>query len=132
MERKTGDLKMTLIFNPKNKGLAKVFRDYQEMALKLVWEKGEQGVISKEAWEHVNKKLGDRTISRASIINFLNSMVEEGVLDYKEETGKGGYHRVYMPKLDEREFKKFLAKTVISSLLRDFPAETKEALKIVS
>jgi hypothetical protein len=72
---------------------------------------------------------GEKTISRASIINFLNAMVDEGVLDYKEKSGKGGYHRVYLPKLDEGGFKKAVAKSVISSLMRDFPKETNEVLK---
>ena len=58
-------------------------------------------------------------------------MVDEGVLNYLERTGKGGYHRVYSPKLDEVEFKKYVAKTVISSLMKDFPEETKEAYKLV-
>ena len=55
-------------------------------------------------------------------------MVDEGILDYDERTGKGGYYRVYRPKLVETEFRRFLAETVISSLMRDFPEETKEAL----
>ena len=59
-------------------------------------------------------------------------MVDEGILDYHERTGKGGYHRVYKPKLNESEFKQFLAKTVIESLIKDFPVETKEAIKIVA
>ena len=123
---------MTLIFYPERGGLSKVFRDYQEEALRLIWEKADEGVISREAWSHVNGKLVGKTISRASIINFLNAMVEEGVLDYVEKTGKGGYHRVYKPKLNETEFKKFLAETIISSLMKDFPNETKEAFKLVA
>jgi len=122
---------MTLIFNPNSDGLAKVFRDYQEEALRLVWEKGDEGVISRVVWSHVNERLIGKTISRASIINFLNAMVDEGVLNYLERTGKGGYHRVYSPKLDEVEFKKYVATTVISSLMKDFPEETKEAYKLV-
>ena len=129
--RHIGDLDMTLIFNPNSDGLAKVFRDYQEEALRLVWEKGDEGVISRVVWSHVNERLVGKTISRASIINFLNAMVDEGVLNYQERTGKGGYHRVYSPKLDEVEFKKYIATTVISSLMKDFPEETKEAYKLV-
>jgi len=127
-----GDWKMTLIFNPASDGLSKVFRDYQEEALRFVWERNKEGAISREVWSTVNEKLVPKTISRASIINFLNAMVDEGVLDYDERTGKGGYHRVYRPKLNEAEFKKYVAQTVISSLLKDFPAETKEALKVLS
>ena len=120
---------MTLIFNPDSDGLSKVFRDYQEEALRLVWNIGSEGVISREVWNQVNQNLDGKTISRASIINFLNSLVDEGVLDFDERTGKGGYHRVYRPRLNENEFKKYLAETVISSLMKDFPAETKEVVK---
>ena len=120
---------MTLLFNPDSDGLGKVFRDYQEEALRLVWNRGSEGVISREVWSQVNQNLNGKTISRASIINFLNSLVDEGVLDFDERTGKGGYHRVYRPKLDENEFKKFLAEMVISSLMKDFPKETKEVVK---
>ncbi len=35
--------------------------------------------------------------SRASVILFLNDMVDEGILEYEEKTGKGRYHRVYYP-----------------------------------
>ena len=121
---------MTLIFNPEGDGLAKVLKDYQIEALRIVWAKEEEGVISREVWQHVNEALtGVRTISRASIINFLNDMVDEGVLDYRRESGKGGYHRVYIPKMDERSFKKYIIETVVKSLLKDFPEETKEKLK---
>jgi hypothetical protein len=123
---------MTLKFDPSSGGLSKVLKDYQEEAIRYVWDKGEDGVISREAWQHVNKRFnGDKTISRASIINFLNDMVDEGVLDYDEQTGKGGYHRVYKPKLDESAFKKYLAITVLESLMKDFPHETREAIKAI-
>ena len=119
---------MDLVFDPKAEGLSKVLRDYQEEALKFVWENS-NGVISREVWFHVNEAFeGKKTISRASIINFLNAMVDEGFLDYVERSGKGGYHRVYTPKLDESGFKKAIAESVISSLMRDFSEETKEVL----
>ena len=121
---------MALTFNPEGTGLAKVLKDYQIEALKLVWENGEEGINSREVWQQTNIVLkGRRTISRASIINFLNAMVDEGVHNYKEETCRGGYRRIYSPKLDEQGFKKHIAKTVILSLMKDFPEETNETLK---
>jgi len=119
---------LTLIFNSEKDGLYKVFRDYQVEALRFVWKRGDAGSISREVWSSVNEELGNKKISRASIINFLNAMVDEAVLDYEEETGKGGYHRVYRPTLNEEEFKRYLAEMMISSLLKDFPAQTREAL----
>ena len=124
---------MTLTFDPSGEGLAKVLKDYQIEALRFVWDKGESGAISRDVWEHANEALKDiKTVSRASIINFLNAMVDEGVLNYVEETCRGGSRRVYSPKLDESGFKRHVAKTVISSLIRDFPEETNEALKELS
>ena len=120
---------MTLTFDPAGTGLAKVLRDYQIEAMRFVWKEGERGVNSREVWQHANK-MGK--ISRASIINFLNAMVDEGVLNYEVETCKGGSRRIYAPGLDEAGFKKHVAEMVISSLIRDFPEETNKALKELS
>jgi len=122
---------MTLIFNPDKDGLSKVFKDWQEETVRIVWEVGEQGAISREVHAKANERLVGKTISRASIINFLNAMVDEGVLDYTERTGKGGYHRIYRPKLDESSFKRYMAHVVIFSLMKDYPQETKAVVKLV-
>jgi hypothetical protein len=123
--------KVTLKFDPESRGLSKVFKDYQQEALKAVWQ-NEEGANSRKVWQHVNGNLdGGGSISRASIINFLNDMVDEGVLDYHEESGKGGYHRVYKPKMNESELKRYIAETVLASLMRDFPNETNEAIKAI-
>ena len=118
---------MTLKFDPEKKGLAKILRNYQIEALKSLWKNSEKGLTSREVYEYVNGKI-DGSISRASIINFLKAMADERVLNYKERTGKGGHHRVYTPRLNESEFKKYVAQTMINSLLKDFPEETKAVI----
>lgn len=106
-----------------------VLKDYQEVALKYIWRIDGRGASSRDVWTQVNKDLtGIRTISRASIINFLNSMVDEGVLNYNEITGKGGHRRIYSAKYNEAEFKQYVAKVVLKNLLRDFPDETRKVL----
>lgn len=123
---------MPFKYDPTQDGLEKVLRPYKIEALRLVWDEGEKGVVSRQAWIHVNKVLGERgegSASRASVINSLNSMVDDGVLRYEERTGKGGYHRVYFPKLNEREFKKYIVTLFNKSFLKDFPEETREAIK---
>ena len=110
--------------------LRKTLKEYEEAGLRYVWSLGEKGVGSGKTWVAVNEKLDpEKRVSRASVIFFLNRMVDQGVLDYRSATGKGGHHRVYFPILDEREYKKFLLKTVVESMMRDFPSETREALK---
>jgi predicted transcriptional regulator len=58
-------------------------------------------------------------------------MKEMGVLKGEERTGKGGYHWVYSPAMDEQQYKQYLAKTIIESLMRDFPEETRKAVAFI-
>ena len=123
---------MPLVIDPSKDGFEKVLRDYQIEALNMVWSADSTGATSREVYQYVNKALtGKKTVSRASIINFLNSMCDEGVLNYEEETCKGGMRRKYTPGLDEDEFKKYIAKSVMESLMKDFPEQTMDALKDV-
>ena len=117
-------------FDPSKQGLRKTLKKYEEVGLKYVWSQGEKGAGSGKTWKAVSEALGpDKSISRASVIFFLNRMADQGVLDFRTATGKGGHHRVYYPIMDERGYKKHLLKTVVESLMRDFPEETKEAMK---
>jgi len=96
-------------------GLGLVLKDYQEAAMHILWKTGEGS--SRDVWEAVNKNLlGIRTISRASIINFLNAMVDEGFLSYTETTGKGGHRRIYTVAVTEEEFWKRIAKETQAKL----------------
>lgn len=123
---------MTLTIDTSNEGLAMVLKDYQEVALQYLWRLDGEGASSRDVWMQVNEDLkGQRTISRASIINFLNSMVDEGVLNYTETTGKGGHRRIYSAKYNEAEYKEYIARVVVRNLLRDFPEETRKALQQV-
>ena len=123
---------MPITVDTSGEGLAMVLKDYQEVALRYLWRLDGEGASSRDVWVQVNEDLmGKRTISRASIINFLNSMVDEGVLNYTEITGKGGHRRIYSAKYDEAGFKQYIAKVVLGNLLRDFPEETRTALQKV-
>ena len=128
--RKKGERKLNFILDPRASGLSKVLKDYQCEALRFIWKNEGKGLTSRMVHSHVNERLdGGKSISRASIINFLNAMVDEGVFDFVEEAGKGGYHRVYSAKLDEAGFKRSLAESFVSSLMKDFPEETIGVLK---
>jgi len=121
---------MSMKINPGKEGLGKTLREYQELALRCVWETGEEGAITKQVYDYVNEKLSPgKTISRASVIFFLKDLADEGVLRFEEITGKGGHRRIYYPAMDERGFKVYLAKTVFESLMKDFPEEAIQAFK---
>jgi len=121
---------MPIVIDPSKDGLEKVLRDYQIEALSHVWKHNGDGLTSREVYEAVNESLdGGRSVSRASIINFLNAMCDEEVLDFEEETCKGGMRRRYRKGMDEAAFKKYVASTVLKSLMKDFPEQTLEAIK---
>ena len=117
-------------FNPAETGLRKTLKEYEEIALRYIWSVGEEGAGSGKSWIHVNEQLKDgKSISRASIIFYLNRMVDEGVLGWRDATGKGGHHRIYITKLDESGYKKYVVKTLLDSVARDYSKETKEVLQ---
>jgi len=109
---------MKLQIDLSQSGLAMVFRSYQREVMKMIWSapKGSEGYSSRDVWKYINKQWvpdpeqGDEdfsrrdSISRASIINFLNDMVDENFLNFYEATGKGGHRRIYSAKLDEKQF----------------------------
>ena len=109
-----------IVYDTSKTGLEAVLRVWQLKALQVLWSSPE-GAKSFTVWEKVNKMLEGETISRASVINFLEAMREAGVLSGVEETGKGGYHWVYSAATDEVGFKQFIAKTLLEKLMREFP-----------
>ena len=85
-------------FDTDKEGLHTLFRPYQALLLEHLWELNREkrvGVNSRQAHRYLLDKPEKK--SRASVINFLNDMVDEGILEYEEKTGKGGYHRVTTP-----------------------------------
>ena len=117
-------------FDPTQSELRKVLREYEELALRHIWSAGEEGAASGSTWETVNIQLGPgNSISRASVIFALNRFVDQGVLGWRDATGKGGHHKVYYPLMDEKGYKKYVLKTIIESMMRDFPEETREVLE---
>jgi predicted transcriptional regulator len=117
-------------FDPSKTGLRKTLREYEELALRYIWETGNEGAGSGLTWRAVNERLEEgKTISRASVIFFLNRMLDQGVLSWRDATGKGGHHKIYITKLDERGYKKYIVRTLLESVDKDFPEETDEVLK---
>lgn len=108
-------------------GLQAVLKDYQEIAMRILWETS-SGLGSRQVWEETNRRLKTETISRASIINFLEAMREDGVLGGDDVTGKGGHRWIYKANMNEAEFKVYLAETLIRCLKENFPDETRKAL----
>jgi len=104
-------------FDISKEGLLTLFKPYQAALLEHIWKLNNPsttGITSGQAHKFLQDHPDNK--SRASVIFFLNDMVEEGVLTYEEESGKGGYHRVYYPKMDRKQFNEHMTKTITDKL----------------
>jgi hypothetical protein len=117
-----------LIFDTSQMGFNAVLRPWQLTVMQIVWSIP-NGANSLTVHQKANQALQGETISRASVINFLEDLRERGIFSGEERTGKGGHHWAYYPKLDEAGFKKFIVETMITSLMENFPTETREAIR---
>jgi predicted transcriptional regulator len=118
------------LFDPSQPGLRKVLREHEELALRYFWDEKVKDVSSRDVWIYVNEMLGEgKSISKTTIVNFLSGIAEEGVLSSKNVSGRGGYRDLYSQKMNEKDYQKHIIKTILESLMRDFPEETNEVLK---
>ena len=119
-----------LVFYPSLPGLRKVLREHEELALRYFWEERNEPTGTRIVWEYVEGRLPKgSSVSRATIVNFLKWMAEDGVLGYEVTTGKGGHYNLYYANLDEKDFMKHVIRVLFESLMRDFPEVTDEVLK---
>jgi len=112
-----------MIFDTSQEGLLTLFKPYQALLLEHIWDLNSDdrvGINSGEAYRFLQGCPERR--SRASVIVFLNDMVEEGVLEYEDVSGKGGYHRVYYPKMNREQFAKYVVKTITEKMAEIFPS----------
>ncbi len=111
------------------KGLEAIFKEWH---VPLIGElfKGESGSgkLYKFTEEHdirTGGKGSSSSVSRASIIFFLNDLVDEEILTYEYRTGKGGHHRVYKMLFTREELAHKLIGQFVNKLLEVFPEESK-------
>ena len=103
-------------FDPSKDGLEAVLSPWQVAVMRYLWEVGETD--SRSAYEHLRGT--EFAMSRASLINFLKKMADEGFLSYSEKTGKGGFKGIWRPHpkaLDEGAFRQMVAERVRVKLL---------------
>jgi len=118
---------MPLVMKTSQEDLAMFFKDWQIRILHRLWNISPDGANSRSVWANVNKCL-QGSISRTSVIIYLNHMVDEALLTYTETISIGGRQRVYYMKYGETELKQHMAKLIISKLLNEYPEATRKAL----
>lgn len=103
------NLKLNLSFD----GLDMLFKEYERILLRQMWQEGVEPTGSGSLWKTtlIALALKGKTISRASIIFAANRFVDAGIWDYNVAKGKGGYNRKYFAKMTEKEMWRALKNT---------------------
>jgi len=110
-------------FDTSEKGLLTLFKPYQAALMEYIWEINNPertGITSGQANEYL--KDHPESKSRAALIFFLNEMVEKGILEYEAKSGKGGYHKVYYPKMNREQFAHHVVEMITRKLVEIFPS----------
>ena len=96
------------------KGSRIIFRDYQKAIVTVLAEDRKKSWGSGAMWNEIKRR--GITISRASVIFFLNFLVRDGLAEFEDATGKGGHHKLYRIPVSSDEMKKHIAIKVIKGL----------------
>lgn len=111
---------MEMKINLSLEGLDMLYRLYEKIMVRYMWQEGVEPTGSGKIWQIVNEKLQEKdpedSISRASVIFAANRNVDAGIWDWKDFTGKGGHHRRYFAKMSEAELWMAIKETVDSKL----------------
>ena len=117
----------------KKTGWPAIFKPYEKAVLDIVFLRDASGLDTKtiNAYETASAQIFPDTISRASIIFFLNRMVDAGILQATKGTGKGGHHKVYSPVRTYDETKAFIVREFVRTISTAIP-ETYDLIKKLS
>ena len=108
-------------------GLDMLFKPYERVLIRKMWEKDIEPTGSGALYTHVNTVLPAKptdsgtkeAISRASVIFAANRFVDAGIWNYKTATGKGGHHRRYFAIMTEEELWVALRKAAVKRFGQD-------------
>lgn len=109
--------------NTKRELFGAFFKDHEEMAVEILLNAREP-MKTVEVWEKINET--GIKISKASVINFLKTLADEGLANYDTRPGKGGYHRRYkLVTRDKAELEMIIVDRFIFKLWEVFPDNPK-------
>ena len=113
------------------KGFRKICEPYKEAIFNVLIE-ADKPLGSGVVWKAVNEDKGVK-ISRASVIFFLNFLVDDGLCTFDDATGKGGHHKLYRLAPDDWDGVKYhLTVRMIEALGKALEMDMTAALQMVA
>lgn len=77
---------------------------YSKLALEHIRASKYKGTTAEELWAYLNDSIPpDKPVSRASVINFLNTMNGNNLIHFTERPSHSNHQRVYYPKASRED-----------------------------
>lgn len=104
--------------------------DTSKEAMRAIMKSYQQGIISMihEAKDGIGTSTLHEAlaaegyiISRASVINYCKKLAANDVISFEERTGKGGYARIYFPRLSWDSILELIHIKVLGKMTTAFP-----------
>ncbi len=84
--------------SPSMSGAQRKLSKYTKLALEHIRASKYKGTTAEELWKYLNESLPpDSPVSKASVINFLNTMKGNGLIHFMEKASNDSHQRVYYP-----------------------------------
>jgi len=114
----------TTIFDTSKEGLETLFYPWQVKVIEEFLRRRDDDGVEPETSASVHKHLlgTEYEASRASVINFLEYLVEEEILERDEESCKGGSRGLYTLRLSRHGFEELIVRRILNKLSKVFPA----------
>lgn len=95
-------------------------KPWQHRTISTILDRGES-VTS--GTMHAQLEFDGLAVSRASIVNYLLELSDNGIITREGKTGKGGTHGLYSKKLSDAEIVKHIFDSCLDSLIDAFPKD---------
>jgi len=103
----------------KNEGSKILMKDYQKVIVNRLID-SDYFLTTGEMYELVKDELGEKAISRTSVILFMNDLHEWGYAQMEKGTGKGGVHSKYNITLTKEQLIVMISTKIHISLIEAF------------
>ena len=118
--------------NTSKEDLDTIMRDYEAAIVYFFLDETEQKpdfkMGSGGVWLWLETQQEELHKSRASVIFSLNRRVDDGIMDWEDETGKGGHHRLYKLAVDREGIHDLIVTEIIDCLDHNFGDALKRAV----
>jgi predicted transcriptional regulator len=99
----------------RKKGAETILSPLESDVIKLLWSRGSMRV--RDIYNHLKKK---RKVALTSVAVILDRLYKKKIVTRRIESGRGGSHYIYSPKVSRDDFEKSIVENTVDILIDNF------------